>query len=76
MFIESGYQLAYRRNIEINPRNDERIVRGGWPSIFGSAPQQKSAEQASRDEPRRQEKPNRSYQWIDLLGLVGRKTLH
>jgi hypothetical protein len=62
--------LVYRRNIEINPRDDALDIRRGWRSIFRSAPQQNSPEHTGREERCACAKPNRSYQWIDLLGVV------
>jgi len=50
MLLKSGHALAYGLDIEINPRDDARSVRDPWSNIFKGAQQEKSAEQARRDE--------------------------
>jgi len=50
MLLESLDASAYRRDIEINPRDDAPIVRNRWPDVFARAKRDKSAEQARGDE--------------------------
>ena len=70
MFRESCHTLAHRLDVEIDPGDDAWALLRGGADKPGCANRRRLKEQPRCDE-RQYTKPDRSYQWIDLLGLAG-----